>query len=110
MGIGSVCMERCTGPGRKGGHPRGRRSAARGNYSGGSIRWTATPGSQVECRYSAASSHLLFLGTRRADSGSQITVQVDANPPVPFDLRLAGEDVLVRVALGQMSGQAEHHV
>src|SRR6202035_3944564 len=81
-----------------------------GNFPGGSIRWTATPGSQVQCSYSMPGDHLLFLGTRRADGGSQITVQVDANPPVPVDLNLPAEDVLVRVPLGQMSGHTQHRV
>jgi len=83
---------------------------SQGNFSGGSIRWTATPGSQVQCTYSMPAGHLLFLGTRRADGGSQITVQVDANPPAPVDLNLPAEDVLVRVPLGPMSGQAQHRV
>jgi hypothetical protein len=81
-----------------------------GNFSGGSIQWTATPGSQVQCSYSMPGGHLLFLGTRRAEGGSQITVQVDASPPAPFDLNLPAEDVLVRLPLGQMSGQVQHRV
>ncbi len=81
-----------------------------GNFSGGSIRWTTIPGSQVQCSYSMPGDHLLFLGTRRAEGGSHITVQVDANSPAPLDLNLPGEDVLVRVPLGPMSGQQQHRV
>ncbi len=77
----------------------------RGNYSGGSIRWTATAGAQLRCCYTAGAAHSLYLGTRRADAGGRITVQVDANPSVTLDLSLSGEDVLLRVPLGQMAGQ-----
>ena len=44
---------------------------ARGNYSGGSIRWTNTPGARVSCTYSANGDHWLYLGTRLADHGGQ---------------------------------------
>ena len=78
----------------------------RGNYSGGSIRWTATPGAQLRCTYTAGAAHTLYLGTRRADAGGRITVQVDANPSETVDLKLSGEDVLVRVPLGQLTAQS----
>jgi len=83
---------------------------SRGNFSGGSIRWTATPGSNLQCTYSQPGDHQLFLGTRMADAGTQITVRVDGNAPVTVNLALAGEDVLVRVPLGQMSGGAPHRI
>jgi hypothetical protein len=77
---------------------------ARGNYSGGSIRWTAAAGASASCTYTANGSHTLLLGTRRAESGSSIAVQVDGGPATPLDLHLAGEDVLVRISLGQFAG------
>jgi hypothetical protein len=77
---------------------------ARGNYSGGSIRWTATAGASATCTYTANSTNTLLLGTRRAESGAAISVKVDGGAPIPLDLHLAGEDVLVRISLGQMAG------
>ena len=38
----------------------------RGNYSGGAIRWTATPGASVTCTYEHQRAHALYLGTLRA--------------------------------------------
>ncbi|MBS1859626.1 MAG: hypothetical protein JST11_29920 [Acidobacteria bacterium] len=75
---------------------------ARGNYSGGSIRWTSTPGSSVAITYTANGSHTLLVGTRRADSGASVSVQVDGAGAAPLDLHLAGEDVLVRLSVGQL--------
>ena len=83
---------------------------ARGNYSGGSIRWTTTVGAAVSCSYSTSQPHQLFLGTRRAEAGAQVTVRVNGGAPRTIDLRLAGEDVLVRIPLGPQQGQAEHTV
>ena len=83
---------------------------ARGNYSGGSIRWTDTPGARVTCTYSANGDHWLYLGTRLADHGGQVTVQVDGGTPVTLGLAKAAEDVLVRVPIAAVSGQAQHTV
>ena len=83
---------------------------ARGNYSGGSIRWTDTPGSRVSCTYSANGDHWLYLGTRLVDHGGQVSVQVDGCTPVTFGLRKAAEDVLVRLPIAEISGQAQHTV
>jgi hypothetical protein len=85
-------------------------SNAIGNYSGGSIHWTTTPGASLTCSYSAAAQHSLYLGTRCLDGGAQITVQVDNNPAVSVSLELAGEDVLTRVPLGTQSGAVTHSV
>ena len=85
-------------------------SEARGNYSGGSIRWATTPGARARCCYQANANHMLFLGTRRAAATGRVRVQVDSDTPITLDLGLAAEDVLVRVPLGAMSGQAVHSV
>ena len=82
----------------------------RGNYSGGSIRWTTTPGAHARCTYQANADHALFLGTRKADGAGKISVQVDNGTPVTVDLGLPAEDILVRVPLGTVSGQALHSV
>ncbi|HEY7392419.1 MAG TPA: hypothetical protein VH640_28120, partial [Bryobacteraceae bacterium] len=81
-----------------------------GNYSGGSIQWTTTSGSQVSCSYLAQFPHTLCLGTRRADSCGQITVQVDAGPPIVLNLQLSGEDVLVRIPVAQFTTPGSHTV
>ena len=83
---------------------------ARGNYSGGSIRWTDTPGARVSCTYSANGEHWLYLGTRLADHGGQVAVQVDGGAPVTLGLGKAAEDVLVRLPIAEISGQAQHTV
>ena len=81
----------------------------RGNYSGGSIHHTTTQGNHLQCTYSAA-AHALYLGTRYSDNGGQVTVQVDSNPALVVNVKRSLEDVLIRVSLGQFSGQARHTV
>jgi len=83
---------------------------ARGNYSGGSTHWTNDAGARAQCSYTAGAQHTLYLGTRRTDGCGAVTVQVDANPAVGLDLALAGEDVLVRVSLGEFAGGVRHTV
>jgi hypothetical protein len=79
-------------------------TSGRGNFSGGSIRSTTSPGAKVVCTYSANGLHSLFVGTRRAASCGQVAVQVDQGAPSVIGLQIAGEDVLVRVDAGQFSG------
>ena len=81
----------------------------RGNYSGGSIHHTTTQGNHLQCTYSAA-AHTLYLGTRYCNNGGQVTVQVDSNPALIVNLKRSLEDVLIRVPIGQFSGQAQHTV
>jgi len=81
-----------------------------GNYSGGSIHWTTTPGASFVCSYSSAAQHWLYLGTRCLDGGARVSLQVDSSPAVPINLELAGEDVLTRVPLGTHSGGVAHTV
>lgn len=81
-----------------------------GNCSGGTIHHTTTPGDSAACTYRASQSHQLYLGTRKAAGGTQITVTIDSNDAVAINLSLAGEDVLVRIPLGALSGQAAHTV
>ncbi|HWC99457.1 MAG TPA: hypothetical protein VG456_22010, partial [Candidatus Sulfopaludibacter sp.] len=95
-------------------------SEARGNFSGGSIHLTTTLGDTVRCTYTAAAGHSLYLGARYADTGAMVTVQVDGNAVQHVQLQLAyyqdgrrilsGEDVLVRIPLGQFAGNAPHTV
>ena len=83
---------------------------ARGNYSGGSIRWTSTPGARVSCTYSANGDHWLYLGTRLLDNGGQVAVQVDGSTPVTLNLLKGAEDVLVRLPIAALAGQVQHTV
>ena len=99
---------------------RGAWTTATGNFSGGSIHWTTTPGDTVICTYTMPSTHSLYLGTRYADTGATISVQVDglAVELVPLQLAyeqngqrvLSGEDVLVRIPLGQLASAVQHTV
>ena len=82
----------------------------RGNYSGGSIRSTNTPGARVSCTYSANGDHWLYLGTRLIDQGGEVSVQVDGTAPVALALSKAAEDVLVRVPIAELAGQVAHTV
>jgi hypothetical protein len=91
-------------------HYAGSWAGGRGNFSGGSIQWTTTPGATAACTYRANGTHSLYLGTRRADAGGQVTVQVDGGSPMVVNLRIAAEDVLSRVLVGQYSGSAQHTV
>jgi hypothetical protein len=81
-----------------------------GNFSGGTIHVTTTPGDSISCTYRASQAHQLYLGTRRTFSGAQVTVAVDQQPATTVNLLLTGEDVLVRIPLGAFSGQDPHTV
>ncbi len=81
-----------------------------GNFSGGTIHCSTTAGDSVTCAYRASQAHSLYLGTRKASSGAQISVVVDQGTPMNLNLALVGEDVLVRLFLGTFSGQTAHTV
>jgi hypothetical protein len=81
-----------------------------GNYSGGSIGYATTPGASVSYSYQSPQNHILNLGTRRIPTAAQLSVQVDQNPVQVLTVALPGEDVLVRWALGNMSGGTQHTV
>ncbi len=85
-------------------------SEGRGNYSGGSIHWTSTPGDALHCTYEANAGHTLYLGSRLADTGASVSVQIDGGAAVPLNLHASGEDVLVRLRVGQASGLTQHTV
>jgi len=76
-------------------------SSSRGNFSGGSIHQTDTPGGGLNCTYRASGNHRLYLGTRRAFSSGQVSIVVDSDPPVTRNLLIPGEDVLVRLLVGE---------
>ena len=95
-------------------------STDHGNFSGGSIHWTTIPGDFLICSFSMPTAHSLYLGTRYADTAAAVAVQIDSGVSETVELQLAyyqnqqrtvsGEDALVRIPLGQLSGQSEHTV
>ena len=48
-----------------------------GNFSGGSIHYTAEGGASIQCQYTARATHTLYLGTRMAANVGSANVQVD---------------------------------
>jgi hypothetical protein len=83
---------------------------SRGNFSGGSIRFSTSIGAAVRCTYRAKQAHRLYLGTRRAGTTGNITVQIDEGTPKQYSLRLPAEDVLVRVQLAEFDAGGQHTV
>jgi len=81
-----------------------------GNFSGGSIHWTATPECSLQCSYTASTDHTLYLGTRYISTGAQVAVQVDANAAIAVNLALPNEDVLIRLPIGPLSGSIQHTI
>jgi hypothetical protein len=81
-----------------------------GNFSGGTIHCSTTAGDFLTYTYRAPQTHQLYLGTRKASSGAQVTVVVDGGTPASLNLVLVGEDVLVRLLLGTFSGLTPHTV
>jgi hypothetical protein len=81
-----------------------------GNFSGGTIHYTTTPGDSISCTYRGSQQHQLYLGLRKAYSGAQITIAIDNNPAVTESLLIPGEDVLVRILLGNYSADVPHTV
>jgi hypothetical protein len=76
---------------------------ATGNFSGGNIHSSNAAGSNFHCTYAATREHALYLGTRLAANGAQISVQIDNSTSKTIDLQRAGEDVLVRWPLGTLA-------
>lgn len=76
--------------------------SASGNFSGGSIHHATTLGASVASSYQASAPHVLYLGTRRAANGGRVSVSVNGGTPQEFVLALAGEDVLVRIAIATL--------
>ena len=81
-----------------------------GNFSNGTIHLSTTQNDSFTCTYRGSQTHSLYLGTRKATSGAQISVVVDNGTPVTLSLTLVGEDVLVRLLIGTFSGQTAHTV
>jgi hypothetical protein len=84
-------------------------SALKGNFSGGTIHSATQYGDSVTVQYRCPQNHTLYLGTRLLAAGSDIALRVDTESPRVLSLRMAGEDVLMRVPLGTY-GPGEHTV
>lgn len=76
---------------------------ARGNFSGGTIHQTSAPGAFVQCAYSAAVAHTLYVGLRYTGNGATVSVAVDGQTPQTVNLLIPGEDVLFRYPAGQFT-------
>lgn len=74
-----------------------------GNFSGGRIRYTQAPGASVTLQYSSLLTHDLYLGSRYAFNGSTIDVSIDGGAAQPINLFIAGEDILCRIKLINLS-------
>jgi hypothetical protein len=72
------------------------------HYDGGTVHFTSLVGANVRCNYSAAQSHVLYLGTRRTTGSPQIGISVDGQPAITLNLNVPLEDILVREKLGSL--------
>lgn len=77
-------------------------SVHRGNFSGGSIHKTSMPDATVSFSYAMPTPHRLYLGTRRHAQAPVIAIRIDGSTREE-GLAIPGEDVLVRVDLGERS-------
>ena len=76
---------------------------APGNYSGSRIRVTDRAGSSCTIQYAEPAHHQLYVGTRLLAAGALVHVSIDGESGGTLDLSLSGEDVLVRLPLGEMN-------
>ncbi|MBS1829786.1 MAG: hypothetical protein JST93_31090 [Acidobacteria bacterium] len=77
-----------------------------GNFSGGTIHYSSTPGDAVSFSYTVGAVHQLFLGSRYAFNGATIAVSIDGQPTVTHTLQIPGEDRLCRLPLGEVGAGA----
>jgi hypothetical protein len=79
---------------------------SRGNYSGGTIQCSTTPGDSASYQYVAAGSHQLNVGLRYLSGAGSVAISVDGATPVTVNLNLSGEDVLFRYPVGTFGAGA----
>jgi len=82
---------------------------SRGNFSDGSIHQTVTEGDAVTCSYRALQTHTLYLGTRYTGIGAVLSIEVDGGSASTLNLRVPGEDVLIRWPVGEL-GAGDHTI
>jgi len=80
--------------------PGGAWTEVRGNYSGGTIQKTTTPGDSLSCTYQATQSHTLYAGLRYTGTGGLVSIVVDGGAAVSVNLAMPAEDALFRYSLG----------
>jgi hypothetical protein len=80
-----------------------------GNFSGGTIHSTVSEGDSVNFQYAAGQAHTLSVGTRYTGNGAQLSIAVDGTAPSMVNLRVPGEDVLIRWPIGEY-GSGTHTV
>ena len=78
-------------------------AVTRGNFSGGSIHSTTTEGDSISFAYTAAQTHMLYVGTRYTGNGAQLSIVIDGGTATTVNLRVPGEDVLIRWPAGEYS-------
>jgi hypothetical protein len=74
-----------------------------GNFYGATIHQTAKHGASFTCRYNTPLAHSLYLGTRYTNVGAVISVTLDGHTLDAISSNIAGEDVLARIHLGELS-------
>ena len=84
-------------------------TVTRGNFSGGTVHSTLTAGDAISFQYTASQAHTLYVGTRYTGSGAQISIVVDGGAASTLNLRVPGEDVLIRWPVGAY-GSGNHTV
>jgi len=84
-------------------------NVTRGNYSGGAIHSTTIQGDTISFQYTAAQAHTLYVGTRYTGNGAELSIVVDGGTASTLNLRLPGEDVLIRWPVGEY-GTGSHTV
>jgi hypothetical protein len=84
-------------------------SQAKGNFSGGTIHFSVNSSAGLQLEYTSPLQHSLYLGSRKAFNGAQISIVVDQQSPCIENLLIPGEDVLTRIPLGQF-GAGSHRV
>ena len=88
---------------------RGNWTEVHGNFSGGTIHHTSTPGDSVTVMYTAQHAHTLYLGLRYTGTGAPIAIAVDGAAARLVNLSISGEDELFRFPAGSF-GAGNHSV
>jgi len=78
----------------------------RGNYSGGTIHKTTSPGDSLNCTYQATQSHALYVGLRYTDNGGTVSIVVDGGTAITIHLGIPAEDALIRHPMGTFGAGA----
>lgn len=72
-----------------------------GNYSGGTIRFSAEKGAVAACTYNSPQCHSLYVGTRNTPNGGLIEIWFDGVLKKTLNCRRPGEDFLQRLLVAE---------